>query len=143
MPLILISLFGMLSTGMTALFGYKGDQAKTVQSALDVLKSVNDVDGQAITASAQAISAILTNGSFLERTWRPVLMVLLILIIGCWFFGFVPPHFNDSVSPMMREVLDLLKVGVIGYVPCRTLEKIMTQINIGSVLKQLIAKRLI
>lgn len=139
----LAALFGFLGSTVSGLFGFKGDQAKTVQNALDVLKSVNDVDGQAITASASAISSILTQGSWLEKQWRPVLMCLLIVLIASWFFGYIPPHFNDPVSPMMREVLDLLKVGVIGYVPCRTLEKIVTQLNIGSVLKQLIQKKIV
>lgn len=138
----LIALFGGLSSIFGSFFNFKGEQAKTVQSALDLLKSVNDVDAQAITASAQAISAILTQGSWIERTWRPCLMVMLIVLIGCWFFGYIPPNFNAPVSPMMREVLDLLKVGVIGYVPCRTVEKVVTQLNIGSILKQLIQKKI-
>src|SRR5689334_11889492 len=108
---IFSSIFGLAGSFFTGFFGWKGEQAKTVQDSLSLLKSVNDVDAQAITASAQAITSILTQGSWLERQWRPALMIMLILIVGCWFYGYVPPHFNDSVSPMMREVLDLLKVG--------------------------------
>lgn len=136
------SIFGFASTFVSGLFGFKGDQAKTVQSALDLLKSVNDVDGQAITASASAISSILTQGSWLERNWRPALMILLIIIVGSWYFGYIPPHFNDPVSPMMDRVLTMLTIGVGGYVPCRTLEKIVTQFNIAAILKKLIEKKL-
>lgn len=141
MPFI-AALLGFAGNFFSGLFGMKGEQAKTVQNALEVLKSVNDTDASAIASSANAIQAILTQGSWLERQWRPTLMILLIIIIGSWFFGYIPPHFNDPVSPMMREVLDLLKVGVIGYVPCRTLEKIVTQLNIGAILKAFIAKKL-
>lgn len=142
MPFIglLISGIGSFFTG---LFGFKGEQAKTIQSALESVNKLNDADAASVTASANAISQILTQGSWLERTWRPVLMVLLMAIIGSWFFGYTPPNFDKPLSPMMNEVLDLLKVGVMGYIPCRTIEKIMTQMNIGSILKTFISKKLV
>lgn len=139
----LVPLFGFLGNAVFGLFGFKGDQAKTVQNALEVLKSVNDTDAQTITAAAQSLSVILTQGSWLERNWRPGLMILLIVIVGCWYFGYLPPNFNDPVSPMMDRVLTMLTIGVGGYIPCRTLEKVMTQINIGSILKQLITKKVL
>lgn len=142
MTAILAALISMTGSFFSGLFGFKGEQAKTVQNALEVLKSVNDLDGQALTASASSIQAILTQGSWLERQWRPCLMIMLIVLIASWFFGYVPPHFNDAVSPMMREVLDLLKVGVLGYVPCRTLEKIIQQLSIANILRDFIKKKI-
>lgn len=141
MPVI-ASIFGFLSSAVSGLFGFKGDQAKTVQSALDLLKSINDVDGQSVTAASQALSAILTQGSWLEKNWRPMLMVVCIIIILASFFGFVPSHFNDPVTPMMDKVWTCVMIGLGGYIPCRTIEKVITQINIGSILKALIAKKL-
>lgn len=136
------AVLSFLGTAVSSFFGFKGDQAKTVQSALEVLKSVNDTDAQSQVAAAQAIQSILTQGSWLEKQWRPVLMCLLIIIIGAWFFGYVPPHFNDPISPMMEKVINLLMIGIGGYIPCRTLEKIMQQFNIASILKNLINKKL-
>lgn len=143
MPVFLTSLFGFLGTSISSVFGFKGEQAKTVQSAIDLLKTVDTNDATSVAASANALSVILSQGSWLEKQWRPMLMIILIVMIGCWFFGLVPPHFNDPVSPMMQQVLDLLKVGVIGYVPCRTIEKVVQQINISSILKQIIAKKIL
>lgn len=142
MPFI-TAIFGLASSFFGGMFGFKGEQAKSVQSALELLQSVNQTDATTIAASANALSVILTQGSWLERNWRPALMILLITIVGCWFFGYLPPHFNDAVSPMMDRVLTMLTIGVGGYIPCRTIEKIMTQINIGSILKQLISKKLL
>lgn len=141
MPFIPI-IFSFLGSTIKGFFGFQGDQAKTVQKTIDLLQSINSVDGQCNVAQAQAIQSILTQGSFLEQIWRPILMILLMLIIGCWFFGYIPPHFNDPVSPMMQEVLSTLKIGVAGYVPCRTLEKVIQQVNLGSVLKAIISKKL-
>lgn len=140
---IFAALFGAVGSFFTGLFNWKGEQAKTVQSALDLLKGIDANDSAAIAAQANALSIILTQGSWLERNWRPTLMFLLIVLIGSWFFGYIPPHFNDPISPMMAEVLELLKIGVMGYVPCRTIEKVMSQINLASVLKQLIGKKIL
>lgn len=143
LALIFGSIFGFAGTATKAIFDWKGAQAKTVQNALDIIKAVDTNDATVIAAQANAISIILTQGSWLEKQWRPWLMIILMAIIGCWFFGYVPPHFNDEMSPMMLEVLGLLKIGVLGYIPCRTIEKVMTQLNVASVLKQLISKRVL
>ncbi len=132
----------MVGSLFTGLFNWKGDQAKTVQDALSVLKSVNDVDGQTTTAAASALSAILTQGSFLERNWRPVFMLVCMSIIVAAFFGYTPSHLNDPVTPTMDKIWTMLQIGLGGYLPLRTLEKVVTQFNLASILKTLINKKL-
>lgn len=125
------------------LFSFKAEQAETVQSALKILKSVNDVDGQQTTAAAQALSSILTNGSWLEKQWRPVMMILCMVLIGCAFFGYVPPGIDAPLSPTMERVWTMLQIGLGGYLPLRTLEKIVTQFNVSGILKALINKKVV
>lgn len=139
----IMGLFTTISGFFSGLFGYKQEQAKTVQGALEVLKSVNDTDGQSMTAAAQVLSAILTQGSWLEKTWRPVFMVVLMGIVISFWFGYVPPSFNDPMTPMMQQVWDLLKIGLGGYLPLRTIDKLVQQLNIGSILKELIRKKMV
>jgi hypothetical protein len=141
MPVFLTSFFGFIGSSVSSFFGFKGEQAKTVQSALEVLKSINATDAQAITASAQSISAILTQGSFLEKNWRPLFMLVLMIVVVMAWFGYIPTNFDDPVTPMMAKVWELLEIGLIGYLPCRTVEKIVQQFNIGSILKELIKKK--
>lgn len=140
---IVSSVIGAAGSVISSFFGWKGDQAKTVQASLEVLKSVNDMDGQALQAHAQAISALLTQGIWLERIWRPLLMITFMgIIISYWFTGYTPPHFNTPMSPMMVEIFSLLKIGLMGYIPGRTVEKIITQMQIGAVLRELIKKKI-
>lgn len=140
---IIGGLLSLLGNGIVSFFNFKGDQARTVQSTIDFLKSINDMDGQVIQAHAQAVAALMTGGSLLERIWRPTFMVILMgIICSYWFFGFVPAHFNEPMSPMMVQVFDLLKIGLMGYIPGRTAEKIVSQIQLGAVLRELINKKL-
>lgn len=142
MPVIFSAVFGFLGSAVTGLFNFKGQQAETVQSALKLLGDVNTTDAQAQVAAASAISNILTQGSFLERNWRPSLMVIFMVIIVSFWFGHIPPHFNDPLSPMMDKILSMMEIGLGGYIPCRTFEKIVTQLNIGSILRTLISKKI-
>lgn len=140
---VLAALISGAGSFFGGLFGWKGAQAETVQKAIDLLKSVNDVDAQTATATATILSQILTNGIWIEKVWRPLLMMECIVLISCYWFGYVPPYFDKPMTPMMVEMFTLLKIGVGGYIPCRTIEKVMNNIQLASVLKTLIAKKLI
>lgn len=140
---ILAALLGAVGNGISGFFGWKGEQVKVVQAAIDLLNNVDANDAKQVAAQAQALQVILTQGIWLEKIWRPMLMMILMGIIGSyWFFGYVPPYFDKPMTPMMAEIFGLLKIGLIGYIPGRTLEKIMTNINIAQVLKTLIEKKL-
>lgn len=143
MPVIFAGLFSAIGGIFSGLFSFKSEQAKTVQSALEVLKSVNDVDGTAATASAQALSTILSQGSFLEKNWRPIFMVICMVILIAAFFGHYPSHLNDPVTPTMQKIWTMLEIGLGGYMPLRTLEKIVTMFNVSGILKALIAKKVL
>lgn len=139
---IFAALFSWLGSAVTGFFNFKKEQSEVVKSALDVITSAEATDGQVANASATVLSAMMNNGSFLEKNWRPTLMLLLIIIITSWFFGYLPPHFNDPVSPMMDKILTMLMIGLGGYLPLRSVDKWVQTLQIGSIIKTLIQKRL-
>lgn len=132
-----------VSSFFSGLFSFKGDQAKTVQTSLETLSELQDSDSQSVVAQAQAISAILTQGSFLERNWRSILMIELVVLLTCGFFGWVPPHFNDPLSPMMQQVFDLLKIGLGGYIVRYGVRDMIREFNIAGIVKTLIEKKVL
>lgn len=142
MPVILSAIFSTATSFITGLFNFKGDQAKTLQGALEVLKSVDDNDSKSVVAMSSAISAILTQGSFLERNWRAVLMSACVLILLCSYFGYTPPHFNDQLTPMMQTIVELIKIGLGGYIVKGGVIDVVKMFNISSILKAYIAKKI-
>lgn len=142
MPIV-SALLSLVGGFFSSLFAFKGEQAKTVASAIDVLKSVNDVDGVTTTAAAQSLSAILTQGSFLEKNWRPIFMLICIIILVASFFGYRPAYFDLPVTPTMEKIWTMLQIGLGGYLPLRTLEKVIATFNISSILKELIKKKVV
>lgn len=136
------ALLGTLGTAISGFFGFKQNQADALKGALSVLGEVNSSNAQREQAIATIIAAETTSGYWLAAVWRPLLMIVFAGILVSYWFGYGPPNINGPMPPVLSEIFDLLKIGVGGYIGGRTLEKIMTQINLAGVLKSFIQKRL-
>lgn len=119
------------------IFGKAGSEiSRTVAEAVDALstsekeklelkeKLTATVLSNLVNAQAQATSVLLaeTNGNWLQRSWRPVLMLA---------FGFIIiyEYFISRVSGLPSANLpvnfwDLLELGMGGYVVGRSVEKV-------------------
>lgn len=141
MPVI-TSIFSFLGTALTGLFGWKGEQAKTVQQSLETLKGLSDTEAQAVVAQATAIAAILTQGSFLERNWRAVAMCGIMLLIGCYFFGYYPANIEKPLPPMLERLFSLFEIGLGGYIVRYGIRDMIREFKIADIIKTLIQKKL-
>jgi len=143
MPVIVSALFGFLGSSIKGLFGFKESQAAVVNKTLDIVKSIDDNDASRVTATANALNAILTQGSWLERNWRAFLMsALTVSLIASWF-GYVPAHFNDAMTPQMQEYFRLLEIGLGGYIAKNGIVEVVKMFNISSVIKTLVDKKVL
>lgn len=130
----LTGLFGLLGTVAQGIFGSSKKKAEVLEGALNVLNNVNSTEAAKAAAAAQIISAEARSGYWLASVWRPLLMCIFAgLVIARWF-GYTPP---DMTSEELNHVYSLLELGIGGYIGGRTLEKIVSQLNVGSVLKKL------
>jgi hypothetical protein len=74
-----------------------------------------------LEAAAKIIVAEAQGESWLQRNWRPLLMVMFGVIIANNYL--VVPLFNTPAALIPPDMWDLLKLGVGGYVVGRTVEK--------------------
>ena len=75
-----------------------------------------------IAASAAGVVMAEAQGeSWLQRNWRPLLMIWFAILIGAYWFGFVPVGMPESV---INDLFTLVQIGVGGYVVGRSGEKI-------------------
>lgn len=125
------------------LFGWKGEQAKTVQAAISVLSDSLSSDSDRAKAVATVIAAEANSDSWLTRMWRPLFMVVCMVLVVAYWFGYYPENIEKANPPIIQELFDLLKIGVMGYIPSRTLEKMVDKFQIGKVLKLFIEKKLV
>ena len=68
------------------------------------------------------------NGNWLQRSWRPILMLAFGFIVI--YVKFVAPLFKLPIPELENEFWNLLQLGIGGYVVGRSAEKIAKNITI-------------
>ena len=69
------------------------------------------------------------NGNWLQRSWRPILMLSFGFIVI--YVKFIAPLFDLKIPELENEFWDLLQIGIGGYVIGRSAEKISKNIVIS------------
>ena len=67
-------------------------------------------------------------GNWLQRSWRPILMLAFGFIVI--YVKFLAPLFGFTIPPLEDEFWNLLQLGIGGYVVGRSVEKISKNITI-------------
>jgi hypothetical protein len=108
-----------------------GSLFKTVDKVID-----NKADGDKIKAKIQeqllagelkelegAAKIIETEakGGFLQRNWRPLMMLTFAGLMVAHWFGFTAPNIPESVQ---NSLLNIIMIGIGGYTVGRSAEKV-------------------
>ncbi len=139
LPLLstLVSVFGK---GLNAFFGFKQAQGDVINTAIGTIGQISDSDASYAQAASNAVSSVYQSGPLIERLWRPVLMwVIIVMVVGRWF-GW--DALNSLPPEEIVRIYDWLEIGLIGYIPLRTFEKLARGFQIGSILKTFISKKI-
>lgn len=77
-----------------------------------------------LEGAVKIITAEAQGESWLQRNWRPLLMLWFAGLVGAHWMGFTPPNLPESV---VVSLLDIVQVGVGGYVLGRSAEKVVKE----------------
>ena len=91
----------------------------------DLSKQMLDQKGEIVKASSNVIMAEAKGESWLQRSWRPLMMVWFAILIGGYWFGFVP---NNMPVEIVEDLFTLVQIGIGGYVGGRTVEKVADKV---------------
>ena len=69
------------------------------------------------------------NGNWLQRSWRPILMLAFGFIVI--YVKFIAPLFDLKIPILENEFWNLLQLGIGGYVIGRSAEKIADKVTIN------------
>jgi len=95
------------------------DQAAAIKARLQEMVLTGQM--QEIEQAGRIIVAEAQGDSWLQRSWRPLLMCLFGVIIANNYL--VVPLFGTPAADIPPDMWDLLKLGVGGYVLGRSVEK--------------------
>jgi hypothetical protein len=110
--------------GLDKLFTSKEEKIK----AENVIKQILIEKQLELQKMQTEIIVTEAKGNWLQRSWRPMLMLAFGFIVI--YVKFLAPVFNLTIPELEIEFWELLKIGIGGYVVGRSAEKISKNITI-------------
>lgn len=88
------------------------------QITLEAMKG----DAKELDSATQIIIAEASGESWLQRNWRPLLMLWFAGLLGAHWLGYTPDNLGEET---ILKLLDIVQVGIGGYVLGRSGEKMV------------------
>lgn len=122
-------IFNWFSTGVIGEIGKVIDNLFTndeerIKAKNEMLKVLKEQQLELQRLQTEIIVAE-ANGNWLQRSWRPILMLAFGFIVI--YVKFIAPLFALPIPPLENEFWNLLQIGIGGYVIGRTGEKIVKE----------------
>jgi len=101
---------------------------KTIENKAEAEKIKQSIQQQLLSGQLKELEAqaqIITaeaKGGWLQRNWRPLLMLVFAGLVVAHWFGLTAPNIPESVQ---NSLLNIVMIGVGGYVVGRSSEKMM------------------
>lgn len=123
---ILSSVFETVSnvvSGTVGKFIEDKDKAKELETALtaQLTTSVVELMGRELDAQKSVIVAEAQGESWLQRNWRPIIMMALSTMVCIYWMGWTHQQLDQ---PVILKILDIVQIGLGGYIGGRTAEKL-------------------
>lgn len=100
------------------------NKAEAEKIKLALQKDILTNQASQFKAAANIIIAEASGESWLQRNWRPLLMLWFAGLIGAHWLGYTAPNISEDV---LNHLLDIVKIGIGGYVIGRSTEKIVKE----------------
>lgn len=117
----MVSMFAALLPGLMAILGKLiPDPAARADAQLKLLAMQQSGELAELNAAVAVIVAE-ASGNWLQRSWRPLMMLFFAGLIGARWFGFDAPNMSEAE---VMELWSIVKIGIGGYTIGRSVEKV-------------------
>ena len=90
----------------------------------EITKALIALDNKTIQTQANVIMSEANGDSWLQRNWRPLVMLNFSCLITAHWLGYTPENLSEL---QILALLEIVKVGLGGYVLGRSAEKVMKE----------------
>lgn len=94
------------------------------QLKFEITRELISVDSKAFQTQANVIMSEANGESWLQRNWRPLVMIDFALLVNAHWLGFTPENLTE---PQILALLSIVQVGLGGYIVGRSAEKVMKE----------------
>jgi len=91
-----------------------------------LLTTVFDYEKAQLESQAEIVKAEAQGESFLQRSWRPIVMLVFVGLIVARWTGFTAPNLTPELE---SQLMVLVQIGLGGYVVGRSAEKVAKSIS--------------
>lgn len=108
-----------------------GNKEERDKLEFEIQKALMNKEGELTRAARDVIVAEAQGESWLQRNWRPIVMLVCMAYVGAYLFGFTAGYIDPMVA---QELFNLVQIGVGGYIAGRSVEKtakIITETSVG------------
>jgi hypothetical protein len=93
----------------------------------DITKTILMDEANQLETKAGIIIAEASGDSWLQRSWRPITMLFFVGLVGAHWLGFTPANISET---QIIALLDIVQIGLGGYVIGRSAEKVAQRLNL-------------
>ncbi|WP_169697822.1 3TM-type holin [Methylophaga nitratireducenticrescens] len=90
----------------------------------EITQALIQADNQTLQQQANVIMSEATGESWLQRNWRPISMLVFVGLVVAHWLGMTAPNLSEE---QVLALLDIVQVGLGGYVIGRSAEKVMRE----------------
>lgn len=98
-----------------------------------LLTTVFDYEKAQLQAQADIVVAEAKGDSFLQRSWRPITMLVFVALIVARWTGFTAPNLTPELE---AQLMTLVQIGLGGYVVGRSAEKVAKSISFNKTVSE-------
>lgn len=100
------------------------DAAERDRISFEIQQALLANQGRELEEAVKVILAEANGESWLQRNWRPLTMLWFTGLVGAHWLGYTPENLSENV---VLGLLDIVQVGIGGYVLGRSGEKIVRE----------------
>lgn len=97
------------------------DKEAAAKAKLELLAMEQSGELTVLQTQAGIITAEAQGEGWLQRNWRPMMMIWFGALVGAYWFGFTPENLSDE---RIGDLFTLVQIGIGGYIMGRSGEKI-------------------
>ena len=90
----------------------------------EITKALINTDNETLKTQANIVISEATGESWLQRNWRPLVMIDFATLITAHWLGYTPENLSEV---QIVALLNLIEIGLGGYIIGRSAEKVMRE----------------
>ena len=115
---------GLMDMGKQLINSWFPDPQEADKKQLEFLAIIQSGKLKELEAAASVIVAESKSESWITRSWRPITMLTFVSLVAAHWLGFTAENITDEI---VQSLLDIVKVGLGGYMVSRGVEKSITK----------------